>query len=124
VLAVIPAEREFPKLADAVDEALAKAQVTGVDEKTLLKEPIDGVLMQIECNERGATCYTALGKVVHADRLLFALIGAAPKKQIDVTVMLFDVAAGAEKKTAHTVYASEAAALGGIAKLVDEATRP
>lgn len=125
VLAVMPAEaQEFPNVAKAVSEALAGAHVTGVDETHVWKASIDVVKLQIECDEQTPACYAAAGKELHADRLLFALIAAAPKKHIDITVTLFDVDASAEKKTAHEVFADEAAALAGVDKLVAEATQP
>jgi len=125
VLAVMPAEaQEFPTVAKAASEALAQARVTGVDETKVWKASIDVVKLQIECDDQTPACYAAAGKELHADRLLFAVIVPAPKKQIDVTVTLFDVDATAEKRSAHEVYASEAAAVAGVGKLVAEATQP
>ena len=123
-LAVLPAQdKPFAKAAKAIDDAFAQAHVSGVDETKLWKSPIDVVQLQVECDDPTPDCYAAAGKELNADRLLFATIEAAPKKQIDVTVTLFDVATKAVKQTAHQVYASEADAAAGAAALVGQATK-
>jgi len=123
-LAVLPPQdKPFGKAAKAIGDAFAAAHVAGVDETKVWKSPIDVVQLQVECDDPTPDCYAAAGKELKADRLLFATIEAAPKKQVDVTVTLFDVATKAVKQTAHQVYANEADAAAGAAALVTEATK-
>jgi len=123
-LAVLPAGyKVYGKAAQAISDALAQAHVAGIDETKVWKQPIDVVQLQVECDDPTPDCYAAAGKELKADRLLFATIEAAPKKQVDVTVTLFDVATKAVKQSAHQVYANETAAVAGAAALVGEATK-
>jgi hypothetical protein len=123
VLAVMPAESMvFPGAATAASNALAHVQVKGIDEIKVWKASLEVVQMQIECVDTTPACYVAAGKELHADRLLFAQIGG--RKQVDVTVTLFDVASSTQPRTAHDVFDDEAAAIAGIPKLVAEATKP
>ena len=115
---------KFPKAARAVNDALAQAHVTGVDETEVSKVSLEVVQLQIECDDLTAACYQAAGKAIHADRLLFAQIAPAAKHQLAVTVTLFDVDSGAVQRTAHDVFGKETQAVTGIGKLVAEATRP
>ena len=125
VLAVMPAESDvFPKAAQAASEALAGVHVGGIDETKVWKASLEVVQMQIECLDASASCYAAAGKELHADRLLFAQIAREKKKQVAVTVTLFDVDTSAQQKQAHAVYADETAAIAGIPKLVTEVTQP
>ena len=122
-LAVMPAESpDFPKAAKAATESLAGANVQGVDETEVRKVSIDVVQLQIECLDPTPACYSAAGKAISADELLFAKISGA-KKQIDVTVTLFDVDRSKVKHEAHDSFASEDLAIAGIPKLVAEATK-
>ena len=121
----MPVESDkFPKLAKAINEALGQVQVAGIDETEQSKVSLEVVQLQIECDDLTPSCYAAAGKAIHADRLLFAQLAAAPKKHVDVTVTLFDVDGTTVKSSAHDVFASEAAAVTGVGKLVEEATRP
>lgn len=122
-LAVMPAESpDFPKAAKAATESLAGANVQGVDETEVRKVSIDVVQLQIECLDPTPACYSAAGKAISADELLFAKISGA-KKQVDVTVTLFDVDRSKVKHEAHDSFASEDLAIAGIPKLVAEATK-
>jgi hypothetical protein len=59
-----------------------------------------------------------------ANRLLFARIDpGASRRQPRVTVTLYDVDAGAVRRTAQKLFASEDQAVDGIVALVAEATR-
>ena len=124
-LSVMPIESaKFPRVAKAVNDALAGARVTGVDETEMSKVSLEVVQLQIECDDLTPACFQAAGKAIHADRLLFAQIAPAPKRHVDVTVTLFDVDGSAVKTAVHDVFANEAAAVAGVGKLVTEATAP
>lgn len=122
-LAVLPAESDaFPNAAKAVTESLTKADVRGIDQRQVSKVSLEVVQLSIECVEPSAACYTAVGRSLAANRLLFAQIEPSAKKKLKVTVTLFDV----DTKNPHTaekVFSNEKAATDGIGALVAEATR-
>jgi hypothetical protein len=121
-LAVLPAEsHKFPRTAQAITDSLRKAAVSGVDRTEVSKVSLEVVQLSIECVEPTVDCYQAVGKSLAANRLLFAQV-SGKKRQVKVTVTLFDVDAKAPK-SAQKVFASEQAATAGVADLVAEATR-
>jgi hypothetical protein len=122
-LEVLPADKKpFPAAAKAIADALSAAKVAGVDETKLSAVSMEVVQIQIECDDPTPDCYAAAGKELHVDRLLFAKIDPAGKKQVDVTITLFDVGGRAVTSAAHRVFATEAAAVAGVPGLVAEAT--
>lgn len=122
---MIPAESDaFPGAARAVTAQLAQAKIAGTDETKLSKVSLEVAQLSVECVEPTAACYEAIGRSMAANRLLFARIdNGATKRQLKVTVTLYDVDASAELKTAERVFATEAEAQAGAAALVDEVTR-
>jgi hypothetical protein len=124
-LAVLPAESDvFPVAAKATTDSLAKAHVTGVDRTQVSKVSLEVVQLSIECVESTPACYQAVGKSLAADRLLFAQIAPGPKKkQLKVTVSLFDVQVAGEPKTVEKVFTSEKDAQTGIDELVAEVAK-
>jgi hypothetical protein len=124
-LAVLPAESDsFPKVAAELSKSLASARVAGVDDTQVSKVSLEVVQLSIECVDSTTACYAAVGKSLNANKLLFAQLAPEKKKQLKVTVTLFDVDASTSAKTAEKVFASEAEASAGVAGLVAEATRP
>lgn len=124
-LAVIPAESDaFPRAANAVSESLTSAQVGGVDKTSVSKVSLEVVQLSIECVDPTDVCYQAIGRSMSANRLLFARIdGAAARRQLRVTVTLYDVDAKSAKRTAEKLFVNEDQAVAGAAALVAEATR-
>jgi hypothetical protein len=124
-LAVLPAESDaFPGAAAAATESLSHAHVSGVDKTNLTKVSLEVVQLSIECVEPTPACYQAVGRTLSADRLLFAQIAPGPKKkQLKVTVSLFDVQVAAPPRTAEATYVSEKEATTKIGDLVSEVTR-
>ncbi len=121
-LLTLPVESDvFPQIAKAATEALAHAQVSGIDEATTSKVSIEVVQLSIECVDPTATCYDAAARSLSANKLLFAQVEVEGKKP-RVSVTLFDRAAKSPKTAMHT-YATVAAAISGIEALVAEATR-
>lgn len=122
-LAVLPAESDaFPKAARAITDSLTNAKVTGIDDRQVSKVSLEVVQLSIECVEPTVVCYEAVGKSLAANRLLFAAIEPASKKQLKVTVTLFDVDTRAPH-TAQRTFANEKEASSGINDLVAEITR-
>jgi hypothetical protein len=124
ILTVLPAESDaFPSTAAAITESLSKATVAGIDRRELSKVSLEVVQLSIECVEATPDCYVAVGKSLAANRLLFAQLSSdAKKKQVTVTVTLFDVDARSPK-TAEKTFSNEKEATAGVADLVAEATR-
>ena len=120
-LAVLAVESDkFPKVAEAATASLAKAKVTGVDKVEVSKVSLEVVQLSIECVEPTVACYEAVGKSLAANRLLFAQINPGKKRDVRVTITLFDVDARAPK-TAEKVFPSARDATAGIETLVAEA---
>ena len=123
-LAVIPADSDaFPRAARALSAALAHAQIAGVDSTAVSKVSLEVVQLSIECVDPTDACYQAIGRSMAANRLLFARIDGAHRKQLHVTVTLFDVDARTARRTAEKLFATEDQAVDGAAALVAEATR-
>src|SRR5687767_11339584 len=121
-LAVLAVESDrFPKVAKAATDSLAKVRVSGVDEVEVSKVSLEVVQLSIECVEPTVACYEAVGKSLAANRLLFAQINAGKRRDVKVTITLFDVDTGAPK-TAQKLFPNERAATAGIDTLVSEAT--
>lgn len=124
-LAVIPAESlAFPRAAEAVSGSLVGAAVGGVDEMHVSKVPLEVVQLAIECVDPSDVCYQAIGRSMAVNRLLFARIDpGATRRQLRVTVTLYDVDARAARRTAEKLFPTEDQAVAGAAALVAEATR-
>ena len=124
-LAILPAESDaFPAAAKAATDSLAQAHVSGVDRTQLSKVSLEVVQLSIECVETTPACYQAVGRSLAADRLLFAQIAPGPKKkQLKVTVSLFDVQVAAPPKTVEAVYKTEKEASSKNRRAVTEVTK-
>jgi len=124
-LAVIPADSDvFPRAARAVTVSLTAARIRGVDATAVSKVSLEVVQLSIECVDPSDACYLAIGRSMAANRLLFARIDPARnRKQLRVSVTLYDVDARTATRTAEKLFASEAQAVDGAAALVAEATR-
>jgi len=124
-LAILPAESDaFPTAAAAATDSLSHARVTGVDRTQVSKVSLEVVQLSIECVEATPACYQAVGRSLAADRLLFAQIAPGPKKkQLKVTVSLFDVQVAGEPKVAEAVYPTEQDAAAKIPDLIAEVTK-
>lgn len=125
-LAVLAVESDrFPKIAAAATASLAQAQVAGVDEVEVSKVSIEVVQLSIECLEQTPDCYEAVGRSLAANRLLFARITPTSKRRRDlrVTVTLFDVDTREPTRTAEKTFRSEKDAAAGLDALISEATR-
>ena len=124
-LVALPAESAtYPKLARAATDSLAHAEVSGLGPAQVSKVSLEVVQIAIECVDPSSTCYQAVGRSLTASGLLFAQIAAVKRRQLKITVTLFDVDAKAAKTKAEKVFSSEDEATAGIADLVAEATRP
>lgn len=97
-LAVLPAAKlPQPKVAEALNERLTRASVSGVSETTTAGVTMEMALMQSECAPASDECYGKIAKQLEADRLLWGEIeqGPRPKKKkaaapTTVRIVLFD----------------------------------
>jgi hypothetical protein len=122
-LAVLAVESDrFPKVALAATESLAKAKISGVDETEVSKVSLEVVQLSIECVAATVDCYTAVGKSLSANRILFAQVAPGKKRDVHVTITLFDVDTNTPK-TAKKHFLSEREATAGIDSLVAEDTQ-
>lgn len=113
----------FPGAARVTTEKLQHAPLHG--EPRLSKVSLEVVQLSIECVEPTPICYTAVGKELAVDQLLFAEIAPGPKaQQVQVKVTWFDVDARRSKRSVVKVFSNEAALRSSIDNVVAEATRP
>jgi hypothetical protein len=96
-LAVMPADKLLlPKVAEAVNERLRTASVSGVGETTNAAISMEVAGMQLDCTQPTNLCFGQIAKHFGADRLLWAEIerarGKKKKAPTIVRIMLFDVA--------------------------------
>ena len=124
-LAVIPPDSDaFPRVAEALSASLRAAKVSGIDDKRVSRVSLEVVQLSIECVDPTSACYEAIGRSMSANRLLFARIDTAPpRRQLKITVTLFDVDAKAATRTQEKVFATEDDAAAGAAALVAEVAR-
>jgi hypothetical protein len=96
-LAVLPADKLLlPRVAEAVNERLRTASVSGVGEMTNAAISMEVAGMQLDCTQPTNLCFGQIARHFGADRLLWAEIerarGKKKKAPTIVRIMLFDVA--------------------------------
>jgi hypothetical protein len=123
---VVPAESDaFPLAAAATTERLRRARLRGFNEPDISKVSLEVVQLSIECVEASIACYERVGKELSASQLLFAEIGAGPKRDsVKITVTLFDVDMKIRTRAVAKVFATEDDVPFGVADVVTEATKP
>jgi hypothetical protein len=98
-LAVLPTEKlVLPKVAEALNERLSKANISGVSETTAAPISMEMALLQVECAQPSDECYGRIAKRLEADRLLWGEIeqrARAKKKKAPATttvrIVMYDV---------------------------------
>ncbi len=126
-LAVLPVDgRDFPSVAQSLNNVLRDVRVKGVDDYFVSKATLEVVQLSIECVEPTSACHRAVGKQLGANKLLMGHVTAAGKKRHDksvrVTLTLFDVDAGEAAGVVDRVYRSPDEASQGATELVAQAT--
>ena len=122
-LGVLPvASDQFPQVAAEVSTLLREVK----PEKTevfVSKVTLETAQLSVECIEATSACYTAVGKAMAVNRLVFSRVlpSKEPDKQVRVVVTLFDVDAGKPVKTVDHSYRNEADAERRVKKLVAQA---
>jgi hypothetical protein len=113
--------RAQPELAAAVNGRLERAKVAGVGESFQASVSMEMAQLAIECIEKTPRCYSAVGRSIGADRLLWAHLDRAPQGELTLRVSLFDVERGAIVSVAKGHYPTAQAAAGDVAALVTRA---
>ncbi len=116
--------RTQPELATAVNGRLQQAKVTGVKESFQASVSMEMAQLAIECIEKTPRCYSAVGRSIGADRLLWADFDRAARGELTLRVSLFDVERGAIVRVAEGRYPSAKAAAGDVEALVARAQAP
>jgi hypothetical protein len=124
-LVALPADSiSYPSAAERATAFLQRTRVRGFDAPELAKVSLEVAQLSIECVEPSEACYTAVGKSLSANQLLFAQFDAGPEaEQVRVSVTLFDVDGATTKRTARKVFETEQDAVYGLRDVVEEATK-
>ena len=108
-------------LTTAVNAQLAHAKIAGVTESFQAPVSMEMAQLALECIEKTAHCYTAVGRSVGADRLLWADLDRRAHGNLALRVALFDVARGAVVREAAQSYPSASAAQADVETLIARA---
>jgi len=121
-LAWMPLETTVsPEVASTVNQRLAGLAVAGVTDKFQAPVSMEMAQLAIECIERTPACYGKVGRSVGADRLAWAEVARASKRDASVTlrVSLFDVGGGTLVRQGARTFPNAKAARDGAAALFD-----
>jgi hypothetical protein len=105
----------------AVNARLERAKIAGVTESFQAPVSMEMAQLAIECIEKTAHCYAAVGRSVGADRLLWADLDRSAHGGLTLRVALFDVEHGAVVHEAAQSYPSAKAAQADVETLVARA---
>ncbi len=108
-------------LTTAVNARLEQAKIAGVTESFQAPVSMEMAQLAIECIEKTARCYAAVGRSVGADRLLWADLDRRAHGNLTLRVALFDVERGAVVREAAQSYPSARAAQADVETLVARA---
>ena len=111
-LVLLPAERFLlPNAATALNEKLVRAQVLGVDERSVAAISMETAQGQAECVQANDECYVKVAKLLGGDRLLWAEMERAGKGKkkgpVKILVLLFDAEKGTLISRAEEVLKSD-----------------
>ena len=108
-------------LTTAVNDQLEHFKVDGVTESFRAPVSMEMAQLAIECIEKTARCYAAVGQSIGADRLLWADLDRHGHGTLTLRVALFDVGRGAIAHEAEQSYPSAKAAQADVESLVARA---
>jgi hypothetical protein len=108
-------------LAKAVNENLGQVSLPGAAASVKSAVSMEVAQLAIECTEPTPTCYTAVGRSLGADEMVWAELGAggSSSRDIRVALLFYDVRAGADPKRVEQKFESLEAARAGVSALVD-----
>jgi hypothetical protein len=108
-------------LTAAVNVQLERAKIAGVTESFQAPVSMEMAQLAIECIDKTARCYAAVGRSVGADRLLWADLDRRGHGNLTLRVALFDVERGAVVHEAAQSYPSASAAQADVETLIARA---
>jgi hypothetical protein len=108
-------------LTTAVNVHLEHAKIAGVTESFQASVSMEMAQLAIECIEKTARCYAAVGRSVGADRLLWADLDRRAHGNLTLRVALFDVDRRAVVHEAEQSYPSAKAAQADVETLIARA---
>jgi muconolactone delta-isomerase len=108
-------------LTAAVNTQLEQVKIAGVTETFQVPVSMEMAQLAIECIEKTARCYAAVGRSVGADRLLWADLDRRAHGDLTLRVALFDVDRGAVVHEAAQSYPSAKAAQADVDALIARA---
>jgi len=113
---------DAPGVAQVVNERMSKIKPAGTSATVKAAVSMEVAQLAIECIQPTPACYTAVGRSLNADRLMWAEVEpGADDDKLRLTVVLFDVQAGTAPKRVRGTFADVQAARAGAADLVDRA---
>ena len=118
----LPAESTAGReLAKAVDERLGQVSLPGSAAGVKAAVSMEVAQLAIECTAPTPSCYTAVGRSLGADEMLWAELGAGDgsSHEVRVALLLYDVRAGAAPRRVERTFDSVEAARAGVSALVD-----
>lgn len=122
-LAWLPAESTSGReLAKAVNERLGRVSLPGAAAAVKAAVSMEVAQLAIECTAPTPSCYTAVGRSLGADEMVWAELGTGgdSSHEIRVALLLYDVRAGSTPKRVEQTFDSVAAARAGVAALADK----
>ncbi len=125
-LAVLPVEGDvFPKLANGLNTQLAGVKMRAVDDYFMSKVTLEVVQLSIECVEATPQCYSAVGKSLAAQWLLFGSLAVRKHRHgVKVSLTLFDVNSSTVVKTTEREFKNDGEALDNVPRLLAEVVGP
>jgi hypothetical protein len=121
-LAWLPAESIAGReLAQAVNERLGRVSLPGAAAGVKAAVSMEVAQLAIECTEPTPSCYTAVGRSLGADEILWAELGVPgdSSHEVRVALLLYDVRGGAAPKRVERTFDGVEAARAGVSALVD-----
>lgn len=119
----LPAESVAGReLAKAVNDDLGHVSFPGTAASVKAAVSMEVAQLALECTAPTPSCYTAVGRSLGTDEMLWAELdpGRDSPHDIRVALLLYDVRAGAAPKRVERTFDSIAAARAGVSALVDE----
>jgi hypothetical protein len=108
-------------LTAAINAQLEHLQIEGVTASFRAPVSMEMAQLAIECIEKTARCYAAVGRSIGADRLLWTELDRRGRGNLTLRVALFDVGRGAIVHEAQQSYPSAKAAQADVESLVARA---
>jgi hypothetical protein len=118
----LPAESTAGReLAKALNQNLGQVSLPGAAASVKSAVSMEVAQLTIECTEPTPTCYTAVGRSLGADEMVWAELGTGggSARDIRVALLVYDVRAGAAPKRVEQKFDTIEAARVGVSALVD-----